>query len=165
MEGPGGSDPSGDGAGDGAHPDPRVPGAAAASSGPCAAARESERQLRLRLCVLNEILGTERDYVGTLRFLQSAFLHRIRQNVADSVEKGLTEENVKVWIAGPAALPLCALLTTAILSSSLLCARERQSMSRGGAEREGDTESEQAPGSELSAQSPTRDSNSRAVRS
>lgn len=71
MEGPGGSDPSGDGAGDGAHPDPRVPGAAAPSSGPCAAARESERQLRLRLCVLNEILGTERDYVGTLRFLQS----------------------------------------------------------------------------------------------
>uniref|UniRef100_A0A2K6JXL5 Phosphatidylinositol 3,4,5-trisphosphate-dependent Rac exchanger 1 protein n=1 Tax=Rhinopithecus bieti TaxID=61621 RepID=A0A2K6JXL5_RHIBE len=64
--------------------------------GPCSAARESERQLRLRLCVLNEILGTERDYVGTLRFLQSAFLHRIRQNVADSVEKGLTEENVKI---------------------------------------------------------------------
>ncbi|KAF3817374.1 hypothetical protein GH733_012665 [Mirounga leonina] len=168
MEGPGGSDPSGDGAGDGAHPDPRAPGAAAPSSGPCAVARDSERQLRLRLCVLNEILGTERDYVGTLRFLQSseaikfgshgfdviatvglrflwadrllgsptpapheevsqgegrnafteggpstlqirdnlivqndwnprkAFLHRIRQNVADSVEKGLTEENVKV---------------------------------------------------------------------
>uniref|UniRef100_A0A8D1GMQ6 Phosphatidylinositol 3,4,5-trisphosphate-dependent Rac exchanger 1 protein n=1 Tax=Sus scrofa TaxID=9823 RepID=A0A8D1GMQ6_PIG len=96
MEVPGGSDPGGDGAGDGAHPDPRTPGASAPSSGPCAAARESERQLRLRLCVLNEILGTERDYVGTLRFLQSAFLHRIRQNVADSVEKGLTEENVKI---------------------------------------------------------------------
>ena len=32
--------------------------------------------------------------------------------------------------------------------------RERQSVSRGEAEREGDTESEQAPGSELSAQSP-----------
>lgn len=98
MEALGGSEPSGDGAGDGAHQDPRGPGAAAPSSGPgpCAAARESERQLRLRLCVLNEILGTERDYVGTLRFLQSAFLHRIRQNVADSVEKGLTEENVKV---------------------------------------------------------------------
>uniref|UniRef100_A0A673VIP1 Phosphatidylinositol 3,4,5-trisphosphate-dependent Rac exchanger 1 protein n=1 Tax=Suricata suricatta TaxID=37032 RepID=A0A673VIP1_SURSU len=96
MEGPGGSDPSGDGAGDGAHPDSRVLGAAAPSSGPCAAARESERQLRLRLCVLNEILGTERDYVGTLRFLQSAFLHRIRQNAADSVDKGLTEENVKI---------------------------------------------------------------------
>lgn len=96
MEGPGGSDPGGDGAGDGAHPDPRAPGAAAPSSGPCAAARDSERQLRLRLCVLNEILGTERDYVGTLRFLQSAFLHRIRQNVTDAVEKGLTEENVKI---------------------------------------------------------------------
>uniref|UniRef100_A0A8C0KS63 Phosphatidylinositol 3,4,5-trisphosphate-dependent Rac exchanger 1 protein n=1 Tax=Canis lupus dingo TaxID=286419 RepID=A0A8C0KS63_CANLU len=60
------------------------------------AGKERARQLRLRLCVLNEILGTERDYVGTLRFLQSAFLHRIRQNVADSVEKGLTEENVKI---------------------------------------------------------------------
>uniref|UniRef100_A0A8I3PSP6 Phosphatidylinositol 3,4,5-trisphosphate-dependent Rac exchanger 1 protein n=1 Tax=Canis lupus familiaris TaxID=9615 RepID=A0A8I3PSP6_CANLF len=59
-------------------------------------ASDVARQLRLRLCVLNEILGTERDYVGTLRFLQSAFLHRIRQNVADSVEKGLTEENVKI---------------------------------------------------------------------
>ncbi|XP_023389855.1 phosphatidylinositol 3,4,5-trisphosphate-dependent Rac exchanger 1 protein [Pteropus vampyrus] len=95
MEVPGGSDPR-DGAGEGAHPDPRAPSAAAPSSGPCAAARDSERQLRLRLCVLNEILGTERDYVGTLRFLQSAFLHRIRQNVADSVEKGLTEENIKI---------------------------------------------------------------------
>ncbi|XP_064132250.1 phosphatidylinositol 3,4,5-trisphosphate-dependent Rac exchanger 1 protein isoform X3 [Loxodonta africana] len=98
MEAPSGSGHSGDGAGDSAHPEPPAPGAAAPSSGPgpCAAARESERQLRLRLCVLNEILGTERDYVGTLRFLQSAFLHRIRQNVADSAEKGITEENVKI---------------------------------------------------------------------
>ncbi|XP_040837287.1 phosphatidylinositol 3,4,5-trisphosphate-dependent Rac exchanger 1 protein isoform X2 [Ochotona curzoniae] len=98
--GGGGSEPSGDGAGEGAHSDPCAPGPSESSSGtgsgPCAAARESERQLRLRLCVLNEILGTERDYVGTLRFLQSAFLQRIRQNVADSVEKGLTEENVKI---------------------------------------------------------------------
>lgn len=59
----------------------------------------------------------------SLLLFPQAFLHRIRQNVADSVEKGLTEENVKVWIAGPAPLPLCALLSTAILSSSLLCAR------------------------------------------
>ncbi|XP_008825683.1 phosphatidylinositol 3,4,5-trisphosphate-dependent Rac exchanger 1 protein [Nannospalax galili] len=88
MEAP---DSSGDPGGDGTQPDARVPG-----SGQCVAARESERQLRLRLCVLNEILGTKRDYVGTLRFLQSAFLQRIRQNVADSVEKGLTEENVKI---------------------------------------------------------------------
>ncbi|XP_055964437.1 phosphatidylinositol 3,4,5-trisphosphate-dependent Rac exchanger 1 protein [Sorex fumeus] len=96
MEEPAGSEAGGDGAGAGAHPDARAPGSAApGGAGPCAAARESERQLRLRLCVLNEILGTERDYVGTLRFLQSAFLHRIRQNGADSVEKGLTEENVK----------------------------------------------------------------------
>ncbi|KAJ7332012.1 hypothetical protein JRQ81_014192 [Phrynocephalus forsythii] len=39
--------------------------------GPSEPAKETDRQLRLRLCVLNEILGTERDYVGTLRFLQS----------------------------------------------------------------------------------------------
>ncbi|KAK2110108.1 hypothetical protein P7K49_009854 [Saguinus oedipus] len=76
MEASSGSEPSGDGAGNGAHPDPRTPGAAVPSSGQCAAARESERQLRLRLCVLNEILGTERDYVGTLRFLQSGPLPR-----------------------------------------------------------------------------------------
>ena len=36
--------------------------------------------------------------------------------------------------------------------------RERERMSRGGAEREGDTESEAAPGSELLAQSPRRGS-------
>ena len=41
---------------------------------------------------------------------------------------------------------------------------KRQSLSRGGAEGEGDTESEAAPGSELSARSPTRGSNSGAVR-
>uniref|UniRef100_A0A665VAN2 Phosphatidylinositol-3,4,5-trisphosphate-dependent Rac exchange factor 1 n=1 Tax=Echeneis naucrates TaxID=173247 RepID=A0A665VAN2_ECHNA len=34
------------------------------------AARDSDRQQRLRLCVLNEILNTERDYVRTLLFLQ-----------------------------------------------------------------------------------------------
>ena len=33
--------------------------------------KDSDRQLRLRLCVLNEILNTERDYVKTLAFLQS----------------------------------------------------------------------------------------------
>ncbi|XP_029467249.1 phosphatidylinositol 3,4,5-trisphosphate-dependent Rac exchanger 1 protein isoform X2 [Rhinatrema bivittatum] len=59
-------------------------------------ARDSDRQLRLRLCVLNEILSTERDYVGTLHFLQSAFLHRIKQNAVDKAEKYITDENVKV---------------------------------------------------------------------
>ena len=36
---------------------------------------------------------------------------------------------------------------------------QRQTVSRGGAAREGDTESEAASGSELSALSPTQDSN------
>ena len=44
--------------------------------------------------------------------------------------------------------------------------RERQSMNRGGAEREKETQNQkQAPGSEPSAQSPTQGSNSRTVRS
>lgn len=38
------------------------------------AAKDSDRQQRLRLCVLNEILNTERDYVRTLVFLQSVSL-------------------------------------------------------------------------------------------
>uniref|UniRef100_A0A4X2JSB0 DH domain-containing protein n=1 Tax=Vombatus ursinus TaxID=29139 RepID=A0A4X2JSB0_VOMUR len=80
-------------------PGPTVASTGPAAAGAAAAARDSERQLRLRLCVLNEILGTERDYVGTLRFLQSAFLHRIRQNVADSADKCITEENVKVCMS------------------------------------------------------------------
>ena len=42
--------------------------------------------------------------------------------------------------------------------------RERQSMNGGGAERGGDTEWKQAPGSEPSAQSLMRGSNSRAPR-
>ncbi|XP_063002021.1 phosphatidylinositol 3,4,5-trisphosphate-dependent Rac exchanger 1 protein isoform X1 [Elgaria multicarinata webbii] len=72
--------------------------AAALGSGACPSEppKDTDRQLRLRLCVLNEILGTERDYVGTLRFLQSAFLHRIRQNAVDKAEKYITEENVKI---------------------------------------------------------------------
>lgn len=36
-------------------------------------------------------------HLSLLLSLLQAFLHRIRQNVADLVEKGLTEENVKVW--------------------------------------------------------------------
>ena len=42
---------------------------------------------------------------------------------------------------------------------------ERQSTSRGGVEREGDTDPKQAPGSQLSAQSPMRGSNSQTARS
>ncbi|XP_032623236.1 phosphatidylinositol 3,4,5-trisphosphate-dependent Rac exchanger 1 protein isoform X3 [Chelonoidis abingdonii] len=71
------------------------PGGTAAPD-PSGCPKDSDRQLRLRLCVLSEILGTERDYVGTLRFLQSAFLHRIRQNAVDKAEKYITEENIKI---------------------------------------------------------------------
>uniref|UniRef100_A0A452HV40 Phosphatidylinositol 3,4,5-trisphosphate-dependent Rac exchanger 2 protein n=1 Tax=Gopherus agassizii TaxID=38772 RepID=A0A452HV40_9SAUR len=39
--------------------------------------KDPEKQLRLRVCVLNELLKTERDYVGTLEFLVSAFLQRM----------------------------------------------------------------------------------------
>ena len=42
---------------------------------------------------------------------------------------------------------------------------DRQNTSRGGAEREEDTEYETAPGSELSAQSPTQGLNSQTARS
>ena len=46
-----------------------------------------------------------------------------------------------------------------------LLLRQRQSMNRGVSERERETQNlKQAPGSELGAQSPTRGSNSRAVR-
>ncbi|XP_077568493.1 phosphatidylinositol 3,4,5-trisphosphate-dependent Rac exchanger 1 protein isoform X2 [Stigmatopora nigra] len=56
--------------------------------------KESERQQRLRLCVLNEMLNTERDYVRTLLFLQSAFLQRIRQTADD--QQCLSPEHVKI---------------------------------------------------------------------
>lgn len=34
-------------------------------------ARDADKQLRLRVCVLSELQKTERDYVGTLEFLVS----------------------------------------------------------------------------------------------
>lgn len=48
--------------------------------------KDLEKQLRLRVCVLNELLKTERDYVGTLEFLsvsecvQIPLLHLIEVN-------------------------------------------------------------------------------------
>ncbi|XP_029690371.1 phosphatidylinositol 3,4,5-trisphosphate-dependent Rac exchanger 1 protein isoform X2 [Takifugu rubripes] len=56
--------------------------------------KDSDRQQRLRLCVLNEMVNTERDYVRTLLFLQSAFLHRIRQTAED--QQCLSPEHVKI---------------------------------------------------------------------
>uniref|UniRef100_A0A4W6DZZ9 Phosphatidylinositol-3,4,5-trisphosphate dependent Rac exchange factor 2 n=1 Tax=Lates calcarifer TaxID=8187 RepID=A0A4W6DZZ9_LATCA len=57
--------------------------------------KDLEKQLRLRVCVLNELLKTERDYVGTLEFL-SVFLHRLNQYAATKLDKNITEETVKV---------------------------------------------------------------------
>uniref|UniRef100_A0A8C4DKJ3 Phosphatidylinositol 3,4,5-trisphosphate-dependent Rac exchanger 2 protein n=1 Tax=Dicentrarchus labrax TaxID=13489 RepID=A0A8C4DKJ3_DICLA len=57
--------------------------------------KDLEKQLRLRVCVLNELLKTERDYVGTLEFL-SVFLHRLNQYAATKIDKNITEETVKV---------------------------------------------------------------------
>ncbi|MBN3279313.1 PREX2 protein, partial [Polyodon spathula] len=57
--------------------------------------KDLEKQLRLRVCVLNELLKTERDYVGTLEFL-SAFLHRLNQYAASKMDKNVTEETVKM---------------------------------------------------------------------
>nr|XP_056710453.1 phosphatidylinositol 3,4,5-trisphosphate-dependent Rac exchanger 2 protein isoform X2 [Euleptes europaea] len=58
--------------------------------------KDPEKQLRLRGCVLNELLKTERDYVGTLEFLVSTFFHRMMQWAAFKVDKNVTEETVKM---------------------------------------------------------------------
>uniref|UniRef100_A0A8C6LGM2 Phosphatidylinositol 3,4,5-trisphosphate-dependent Rac exchanger 2 protein n=1 Tax=Nothobranchius furzeri TaxID=105023 RepID=A0A8C6LGM2_NOTFU len=57
--------------------------------------KDLDKQLRLRACVLNELIKTERDYVGTLEFL-SVFLHRLNQYAATKLDKNITEETVKV---------------------------------------------------------------------
>uniref|UniRef100_A0A9J8A4Q8 Phosphatidylinositol 3,4,5-trisphosphate-dependent Rac exchanger 2 protein n=1 Tax=Cyprinus carpio carpio TaxID=630221 RepID=A0A9J8A4Q8_CYPCA len=48
--------------------------------------KDLEKQLRLRVCVLNELLKTERDYVGTLEFLSPCFLSRV-YNVAQLISQ------------------------------------------------------------------------------
>ncbi|KAJ8400594.1 hypothetical protein AAFF_G00393630 [Aldrovandia affinis] len=79
--------------------------------------KDSDRQLRLRLCVLNEILNTERDYVRTLLFLQSAFLHRIQQTADD--QQCLSPENVKVLFSNIEAILEVHKEVLAALESSL----------------------------------------------
>ncbi|XP_008853008.1 phosphatidylinositol 3,4,5-trisphosphate-dependent Rac exchanger 2 protein isoform X4 [Nannospalax galili] len=59
-------------------------------------AKDADKQLRLRVCVLSELQKTERDYVGTLEFLVSAFLHRMNQCAAAKIDKNVTEETVKM---------------------------------------------------------------------
>ncbi|XP_062841329.1 phosphatidylinositol 3,4,5-trisphosphate-dependent Rac exchanger 2 protein [Trichomycterus rosablanca] len=58
--------------------------------------KDVEKQLRLRVCVLRELLHTERDYVETLHFLSDAFLHRLHQYAAAKMDKNITEETVRV---------------------------------------------------------------------
>lgn len=43
--------------------------------------KDLEKQLRLRVCVLTEILQTERDYVGTLEFLVSVSFSNLSPTV------------------------------------------------------------------------------------
>uniref|UniRef100_A0AAY5EN72 Phosphatidylinositol-3,4,5-trisphosphate-dependent Rac exchange factor 2 n=1 Tax=Electrophorus electricus TaxID=8005 RepID=A0AAY5EN72_ELEEL len=57
--------------------------------------RDVDTQLRLRACVLSELLKTERDYVRALEFL-SVFLHRLNQYAMTKIDKNITEETVKV---------------------------------------------------------------------
>ncbi|KAM9775546.1 phosphatidylinositol 3,4,5-trisphosphate-dependent Rac exchanger 2 protein isoform 1-T1 [Syngnathus typhle] len=57
--------------------------------------KDWDKQPRLRVCVLNELLKTERDYVATLEFL-SVFLHRLNQYAATKMDKNITEETVKM---------------------------------------------------------------------
>lgn len=47
--------------------------------------KDLEKQLRLRVCVLSELLKTERDYVGTLEFLSV------------SLRGALTKKKVAPW--------------------------------------------------------------------
>uniref|UniRef100_A0A8C7Z7G5 Phosphatidylinositol-3,4,5-trisphosphate-dependent Rac exchange factor 1 n=1 Tax=Oryzias sinensis TaxID=183150 RepID=A0A8C7Z7G5_9TELE len=62
------------------------------------APKDSDRQQRLRLCVLNELLNTERDYVRTLLFLQSILFSNIEdilelhKEVLSAVESSLQPE-------------------------------------------------------------------------
>uniref|UniRef100_A0A4W3GH72 Phosphatidylinositol-3,4,5-trisphosphate dependent Rac exchange factor 2 n=1 Tax=Callorhinchus milii TaxID=7868 RepID=A0A4W3GH72_CALMI len=67
----------------------------AESKGDIISGKDLEKQLRLRVCVLTEILKTESDYVETLEFLVSAFLQRMIQHAASKVDKNVTEETVK----------------------------------------------------------------------
>ncbi|XP_063779942.1 phosphatidylinositol 3,4,5-trisphosphate-dependent Rac exchanger 2 protein isoform X1 [Pseudophryne corroboree] len=66
------------------------------TDGKAESGRDLERQLRLRVCVLSELWKTERDYVGTLEFLVSAFFHRMMQYAASKSDKNVTEETVKM---------------------------------------------------------------------
>uniref|UniRef100_A0A8C9YLE2 Phosphatidylinositol 3,4,5-trisphosphate-dependent Rac exchanger 2 protein n=1 Tax=Sander lucioperca TaxID=283035 RepID=A0A8C9YLE2_SANLU len=54
--------------------------------------KDLEKQLRLRVCVLNELLKTERDYVGTLEFLSVSCENHFNQRRANK-SAHFTQEN------------------------------------------------------------------------
>lgn len=54
--------------------------------------KDMEKQLRLRVCVLNELLKTERDYVGTLEFLSVSFDNIFKQR--HLINAHFTQEDV-----------------------------------------------------------------------
>uniref|UniRef100_A0A8C7SZA5 Phosphatidylinositol 3,4,5-trisphosphate-dependent Rac exchanger 2 protein n=1 Tax=Oncorhynchus mykiss TaxID=8022 RepID=A0A8C7SZA5_ONCMY len=60
--------------------------------------KDLEKQLRLRVCVLNELLKTERDYVGTLEFLSVifVFLPRVESRAESRVLFSNLEEILSV---------------------------------------------------------------------
>lgn len=53
--------------------------------------KDLEKQLRLRVCVLNELLKTERDYVGTLEFLSVSFDIDIKQRTCIKCSQGFPQ--------------------------------------------------------------------------
>lgn len=57
--------------------------------------KDLEKQLRLRVCVLNELLKTERDYVGTLEFLSVSPVNQFKPETSQSrtICRKLTHKN------------------------------------------------------------------------
>ncbi|XP_049913003.1 phosphatidylinositol 3,4,5-trisphosphate-dependent Rac exchanger 2 protein-like [Epinephelus moara] len=74
--------------------------------------KDLEKQLRLRVCVLNELLKTERDYVGTLEFLSEVRESSLMEKAAAKRDGLLALTNPGVQVK-----PVCFMPT----SSSLLC--------------------------------------------
>ena len=63
--------------------------------------KDLEKQLRLRVCVLNELLKTERDYVGTLEFLSVSKLFLLiydRKKYILSPRKGTPVQNNSAYL-------------------------------------------------------------------
>lgn len=68
-------------------------------------AKDLEKQLRLRVCVLSELQKTERDYVGTLEFLVSVSVPGRRRGTSGRrgarVPEWLREARAALSVRGP----------------------------------------------------------------